>query len=437
MKLFFVKHKITAILLLICFCPALATAQQKAIAFDVDGLKVILKQTQKETIAMGMYFRGGVYNYPAQKAGIELLALDAAINCGSKSFKASEVDDQTDEFGLHLSAQAEPDFALIKLRCITRYVNEGWKVFSSAIVAPTFEDQKFSLLKNQRTEIAKAQLSNPDGRLERLIAESAFAKTPYATNPDGTERSLQSLNRDEVQAYYFNTLLNKKRMFLVVAGNISREELEKKVREAFSQIPAKEYAPAKTTLVPFSEETYQAENRPLATNYISGIFNAPSLADIDYPAFRLAISILNNRLFNEIRLNKRLSYAPSARFVGGKNAYAVMYASTTKPVETVKEMRTALKFIKDVTYTEAFIAELGKSQLQGYQKSQEAMSEIADALGNAEVMGDWQLAENFSERVSGVTAKDVREALKKYSTTLKWVYLGNKELAEASFSSVE
>lgn len=424
-----------AILIFVFLSPALVLAQQKSVSFDVDGLKVILKRTQKETIAMGMYFRGGVNNYLEKKAGIEILALDGAISCGSKNFKASEVDDQTDEFGLHLTAQAETDFALIKLRCISRYVNEGWKIFSSSIVAPAFEDQKFSLLKSQRIEISKGQLSNPDRRLEILVTESAFANTPYATNPDGSEQSLQALSREEVKEYYYNTLLNKKRMFLVVAGNISKEDLEKKVRETFANIPSKEYSAPHTNLPMFAEETYLTENRPLATNYVSGIFNAPSLAHEDYPAFRLAISILNNRLFNEIRLNKRLSYAPSARFVGGKNAYAVMYASTTKPIETVQEMRSSLKFIKDVTYTEAFIAELRKSQLQGYQKSQESMAEISDALGQAEIMGDWQLAENFSERVSAVTAKEVREVLKKYSRKLKWAYLGNEELAKVSLDA--
>lgn len=207
---------------------------------------------------------------------------------------------------------ATNDYGIVKLKCISRYTDEAWKLFSSAISSPAFEIQKFNLLKDEKINDLKLGLSSPDTRLKLLAREFAFPATPYAINPDGTIASLTALNRIAIKDYYYNTLLNKNRMFLMVAGNISRDDLEKKIKADFSEIPIKEYTPVNIESSLFLQETFKIEPRALATNYVCGILNAPDLNNPDYPAFRIAITILHSALFDVIRLSKHLSYAPSA-----------------------------------------------------------------------------------------------------------------------------
>jgi predicted Zn-dependent peptidase len=409
-------------------------SQTNTIEFMAGGLKVILRQTQKETLVMSMYFRGGSTNYTATNAGIESLALSGAIECGTNKYPANDFNDQVDEYGLHMGGIATNDYGVIKLSCISRYKDEGWKLFSSAIAAPAYETQRFSLLKEQQINSLKGEMSDPDSRLKWLAQEFAFTGTSYAINPNGTVASLPTLNRDAVKDYYYNTLLNKNRMFLVVAGNISREELEKKILEAFSAIPAKTYTPASVENTVFTEEVYKIEPRNIATNYIAGIVNAPDLNDPNYPAFRLAVSILNSALFDYIRLNKQLSYAPSASISEGKISYVTMYASTSQSVETVKGMRMILSYLKTKTYTEKTLDNVRKSHLLAYTRQQEIMSSIADQLGKAEIMGDWKLAENLASRMNGVNAEDVRHAAEVYAKTITWAYIGDPASGKESFT---
>jgi predicted Zn-dependent peptidase len=418
---------------LICFCLP-AFAQTNTISFTVNGLKVILKQTEKETLVMNMYYKGGLTNYTAEKAGIESLALSAIIECGNSKYSANEFDDERDEFGLHLSSEATNDYSFVKLRCISLYAEEGWKLFSSAITSPVFDLSKFELLKQKQISELNAGLSNPDERLKRLATSSAFEGSAYANSPDGTIESITALTHDAVKDYYFNTLLNKKRMFLVVAGNISKEELENKIQSAFSGITEKDYTTATVQQVNFKTDAYKIESRPLATNYICGILNAPNLNSADYPAYRIGISLLNNALFREIRLNKRLSYAPSAYISKGKISYATMYASTTKPKETVKAMYETLSYVMNSLYTPETVERLQKNQLISFTKRQEVMTNVADALGEAEVCGDWRLAENFDERVSSVTPKEIKEVLQSYMQHISWAYIGDAALGEQSFA---
>lgn len=433
MKFYFLQYKwLCGLLMLLnttCF------AQRNTIEFDVNGLKVILRQTQKETLVMNMYFRGGSSNYTAANAGIESLALSGIAECGTAKYNAAAFNDQRDEYGLHLFGDATNDYGVVKLRCISRYMNEGWKLFTSAIVSPLFETQKFSLLKEQKISDLKEGMSRPDTRLERLAMETAFGNTPYAINPDGTVASLESLTRDAVHDYYYNTLLNKNRMFLVVAGNISKEDLEKKIQADFSSLPVKEYVPANIETSFFIQDSIKIESRKMATNYLCGIINAPALSSRDYPAFRFSVSILHSLLFDLIRLRKNLSYAPSAIMKEGRISYVTMYASTSKPWDVLKAMKNVLSEMKQHFFSEKIVASIRKHQLLSIEMNQESMAYIAGQLGRAEIAGNWRLSETLEERMAAVTPADIQSVIIRYAKHICWIYLGDENMAERAFNA--
>jgi zinc protease len=433
MKFILPSYSKTLGILVLVFTSITGIAQSNTTEFTVDGLKVILHQTQKETVVMSMYFKGGSTNYINANAGIESLAMSAALECGNSKFAANDFNDQVDEYGLHLSGEASDDYSVIKMACISTYADKAWQLFSSAIASPAFDLQKFGLLKEQKINELKQSMSSPDDRLDQLAHEFAFATTTYSINPNGTVASLSALTRDAVKNYYLTTLLNKNRMFLVVAGKMTREDLEKKIKEAFATIPVAPYNPIRVDAPVFLRETTKIEPYRIATNYISGIVPAPDLNSPDYPAFRMAVTILNSAMFEVIRLDRNLSYAPYASMSEGKISYVKMYASTSQPRETVAAIRNILDMIKGTTYPNKLIESIRKGLLQSYSKHQERMAEIADNLGKAEIMGNWQLAENLEDRINNVKPDDVRDVLNVYCKNIAWVYIGEKGLGEESF----
>ncbi len=92
-----------------------AGAQSKTISFEVNGLKVILKPVQKETMSMSMYFRGGVMNYGPEQAGIENLALSAAALCGTKNYSVDDYQELADEYGIGINGTSSVDYGLISM----------------------------------------------------------------------------------------------------------------------------------------------------------------------------------------------------------------------------------------------------------------------------------------------------------------------------------
>ncbi|MGV3508982.1 MAG: M16 family metallopeptidase [Sphingobacteriaceae bacterium] len=407
-----------------------ALAQSKATSFDVAGIKVIMKPTQKEIISVGMYYRGGVTNYPSQKAGIEHLTLAATAECGTKKFNKDAFKDREDAFGVEVGGSSGYDNGAIRMNCISRFFNEGWDLFTEAVVNPVFDEREIEMLKEKMISGIKQAESDPDERIDQLTMQNAFSGTPYAINPSGEEATLTKITAAEVKDYYFNQLLNKNRMFIVVVGKISKEEVVKRITASFASLPAKAYTPAKFSKPSAASIKLLTEDRALATNYITGSLDAPSVASSDYLPYRLAISSLSNRLFREIRTKRNLSYAPYAHSVNRLMPYAVMYVSTTDPRASVEVMIDELKDLRENGFTEEELAS-GKSGFitNNYMK-EESTEAIASALGSAEILGDWRIADETAERITKVTLAEMNAVLKKYVNTIRWSYLGDKKLAE-------
>jgi len=401
---------------------------QGATSFTVAGIKVILKPTNKEVIDVNMYYRGGVANYPSSKAGLENLALAATTEAGTKKYSANAFRDKADTYGIDLGGSSNYDYGQISMTCISRFFTQGWDLFANAVTSPVFDPREVDMLKEKVISGIKQSESDPDDRIEQLTMQNAFAGTAYATNPSGEETTLSKITAAELKSYYYNTLLNKNRMFIVVVGKVTKDEISKKILASFAALPAKSYKPA---VLPGPKETGKllVEQRELATNYITASIDAPKLNSPDYLPFRLAISHLSNRLFREIRTKRNLSYAPYAYATTRLMPFAVMYVSTTEPKASAEVMLEQLKDLRDNGFSEEEMLS-GKSNFitSNYMK-EESSSAIASALGNAEILGDWRFADQAAERINKVTLKEMNDVLKKYINTIRWTFLGDQKLA--------
>ena len=60
-----------------------ALAQKAAYETIVDGVKVIVQPSGNDIVEIQTVLRGGVANYPADKMGIESMAMQALSECGT------------------------------------------------------------------------------------------------------------------------------------------------------------------------------------------------------------------------------------------------------------------------------------------------------------------------------------------------------------------
>jgi zinc protease len=421
------KKLLTTIITLV-FAIVLVDAQSQTTSFDVDGIKVIFKPTVKEIINVRMFYRGGVSNYPASQAGIESFALHAATECGTKKYNANEFKDKADKFDVLIGASAAYDYSDIGMECISKYFNEGWDLFADAVVNPVFDENEIQLLRNKLIGKIRSEETDPDKRSDQLILKNAFQGTLYATDPDGSEDVISKLSAADLSAYYHN-LLNKNRMFIVVAGKISKEELIAKIKTSFAGLPSKPYTPATYNEPVWNDYKVLVEGRELSTNYINAIMNAPPVNSPDYVPFRVGISALGGSLYSELRTRLNLSYDPGANSVMLQMPYALMYISTTNPKEAIQDMVGELNIVRQNNLTSSGLKHLKSSYITSNYIKQQSSSAITESLGQAEILGGWEISDRLPELIDKVTVGQIKTVMNKYISGLRWSYLGNIDQA--------
>lgn len=424
-----VKKTIAIIGLLFIAGVQVTIGQSKTTAFEVDGIKVIYRQIPKNILNVQLYFRGGgVAGYPAAQAGIANFAFSATTECGTKKYDANTFKDMADQYGLFVTGAANADFGVIKLNCITKYFNQGWDLFTEAILNPVFDPAQVALLKTKLISKSKNEQVQPASRVEELLMQNAFAGTPYTTNPAGSQETLSPLTAADLQTYYTG-VLNKKQLFIVVVGNISKEEITDKIHAAFGNLPVMEYKPLTYKAPVWTDNKLTTESRQIATNYIAGAANCPSITSPDYASFQLGVALLSGQLFLQLRTRLNLSYDPGARVIDGLMPYCLFHVSTNDPKQAVGEMVEVIKRSKMLNFPDRVLNRLKNNFITSNYMTQQSTSEIANELGEAEIEGGWEFDDTFPDQVAAVTVDKIDLALTKFLLGVRWSYLGNTELA--------
>lgn len=170
------------------------------------------------------------------------------------------------------------------------------------------------------------------------------------------------------------------------------------------------------------------EDRDIATNYIRGIMSAPFANEPEGIAYRVGISIMGDRYFEELRTKRSLSYAPAA-FYGSAaitNPYGVIYITTIDPKQSMQVMVDELNKIKTQGFTEKELRDKKEEFLTGYYLTLESTSNLADALGVAELTGGWEYLDKLTESVNNLKLEDLNTVMDKYTNTIVWTYLGKQ-----------
>jgi zinc protease len=166
--------------------------------------------------------------------------------------------------------------------------------------------------------------------------------------------------------------------------------------------------------------------RALPTNYITGYFPAPSLADPDYTAFRAATDMLSDRLFEEVRTKRNMTYAVAAGLESRRANRGRLYVTAIAPDTTMKVIFSTVKELQAGTLDPARVAENANASLTAYLMGQETNMGQAAALGTWELVGGgWANYNRFLSDYRKVTAADIQRVAKKYMQKARFVVIGD------------
>jgi predicted Zn-dependent peptidase len=225
----------------------------------------------------------------------------------------------------------------------------------------------------------------------------------------------------------------------VVVGNVARADLEAKVAAAFGVLPATGgEAPPAAPLAPPKREV-AVVSRQLPTNYIMGAYVAPAPSHADYPAFRIATRVLGERLFEEVRTKRNLSYAVSAGLSNRSVNRGTLYVTATQPDTTIKVMLYEVRKLREEAVP---VNRLGQSInvfLTAYLMTQQTNMGQGSELGHWELVGGgWAGQERFLAQLRRVTPAEVQRVARQYLQNARFAVIGDgTKIDRGLFTSLE
>lgn len=420
----FIKKNLAFCILIGLFLPT--HAQNKpAYEMTVNGVKVIVQPSGNEIVQILTVFKGGVQNYPADKAGIESLAITALTECGTKNDSKNSFKDKLDKVSAEIGGSAGMDYSSVTLDCIKSDLDLVWPLYVDALTAPLFDTTEFARIKQDAISALKSKSSQPDFSISKMAKEIAFKGKDYSKSPTGEEATVKLLSVAEIKSYY-KSILTRKRLVIVVVAELDSSTIEKKIRELTNKIPeGKEIRMSRYSYIP-AKNSFAEQKKDLATNYIQGITSGPQPGSADFNAFSIAMRIFFYRQFVEVRTKNGLSYAPQVGFNPGLTPYTTIQVSTTSPDKYIGVMEQLLAKIHKEGFTPEEVKDTKTGYITSFYYKMETNAAQAASLASNEVLfNDWKRSLRINEDLKKVSIDDVNLAFNKYVKVFTWVYQGD------------
>ena len=402
-------------------------AKQAALVseFDVNGLKVLLKRREGSlTVAAGLFIRGGSANINAQNAGIETLMLSVATEA-TTNFPRARMRSELSRMGTVIGSSSNNDYSVLSLATTRMHFDRSWQIFSDVVLRPAFTKEDVALVQERQLVSLSDDTDNPDVYLQRLQERVAYAGHPYLNSTNGTPESVAKLTPDDLRKYH-TKLMETSRLLLVIVGDLNPAEVKELVASSFGKLPRGNYKPETMPQLAFDKSSVEVTPRELPTNYIQGLFSAPSLTSPDIYAMRIASSLLRDRVFDEVRVKRNLSYAPDAFLRTQAANVGGLYVTAVDANQSIRVMLTEISRLQNEPVSKDDIQAVVAQYLTTYYLGQETNAAQAGELAQYELIGGgWRNSVDFLERLTAVTPADIQRVSQKYMKNIRFVVLGN------------
>ena len=210
------------------------------------------------------------------------------------------------------------DYSVLSFPSTRPNFDLSWDMFTDIALQPAFLKEDVELVKNRQLSALRDDSDDPDTYLQRLQERVAYAGHPYLNRPQGSVESLSRLTLEDVRGYHLKTM-ETSRLLLVIVGDLDPAHLRQRIAASLGKLPRGKYSSEPVPQLSFTAATVEVTQRGLPTNYVQGLFTAPPLTATDIYPTQVASSILRDRVFEEVRVKRNLSYAPNA-FLGSQAA---------------------------------------------------------------------------------------------------------------------
>jgi predicted Zn-dependent peptidase len=331
---------------------------------------------------------------------------------GTPDMDALGVAQAFEGIGAQENAATGEEYTVLYARFLPEHLERALDIMSDMVLRPTLAD-----LEREREVIVeeiRMYEDRPDQLADEYLSGLIFHDDPLGRPIIGSAETVRGVDHDTLKTFHHGAY-TAPNIFVVAAGKLDRDELERMVEEKFSGLPEGKPFTREARPQPPESRFYYKHKETEQYHVSLGSQGIPARSEDRY-----AMAALNNvlgggmssRLFQEVREKRGLAYAVFSYHQGYSDAGAIKtyVGSTTGNVEeAVRVITEQLGRVQEELVSDE---ELDRTKQQLKSSTLLALESTAARMNRIgrSVITDTELLspEEIAERIEAVSAEDIR-----------------------------
>ncbi len=288
--------------------------------------------------------------------------------------------------------------------------------------SPIFPEAEVELERKLTLQGIKSQKEQPFNVAFNQLRQQMYPQHPYGVSVLGTETSVASLSREDLQ-HYHQTYFRPDNLVISLSGRITQEQGIDLISSIFGdwqnpQQPCPTSSLISPTANPSQREIIQDTQQSIVMlGYLGTKVSSP-----DYAVLKLISTYLGNglssRLFVELREKRGLAYDVSAFFPTRLDTAPFITYMGTAPTNTqiaIEGLSTEVERLTQINLTEEELQGAKNKLLGQYALGKQTNGEIAQTYGWYETLGlGVDFDRDFQAAIPPITSEQINEVANRY-----------------------
>jgi predicted Zn-dependent peptidase len=417
-----------------CAAPSGACLNAGVEALEVAGVRVIHKRVPHQPfVAVRIAFDD--IDRSAAQHWAEAFALALFERSGSRDLDGVEWPALWRNLGATLSVTpAGRDYVSISFEAPRTEWLAAWELLTDALVAPNTNPYELDNVRNNYRTGFASERDAPDDAAAIDAFGRLFRGDAYNRSRESQD-ALDSLSPPRLQDAWAS-LRVRGRWLVTVVGDVDAEQATTALSSLLSRLPdpgdIDVFGSAAAVSVEQPGAAVLLDYPDSPTWHVVSYFRGPRADSADLMPLRLGMSVLDRRLFHEVRDEQGLAYVIDASASQTRQTFGTLSFSSTRPQDALLIMQ---RIILDLKTAGPLEHELGAAR--ALERTARLSSNVRPS-GQAAALSHWELvgggrqrADALLEELDTISAESVRVALGTYLTAAQSAAAGPDDSLDA------
>ncbi len=387
-----------------------------------NGATVIIKERDDtKAVALQVWFGVGSVYEKDNERGLSHFLEHMLFN-GTKYTKPGEIEAEIEKKGGSINAATSFDFTYYHIEIASVFWKDALRYLYYMTTAPLLSKEMIEKEKPIVLEELNRALDNPKRLLWYKYNELAYRVSNYKHPVIGYRETIENFNEKLVKDYFYSHYVPSN-MYIVVDGDIDKDDVLSFVKETFGKVEGKYYKPPAIPLEPEQTDIRRAVIRkPIVTRaYVAIGWQAPPVSSEEtFPANVLEEILFGGRtsvMYQKLRETGLVQgiYGGYSGYKGTSQFIIYFITDVDKKDKVKKEVFSILKEYIEKGIPEELVENAKEKLINSEVFSREEVSHDAESIGYAaSVVGNLDYDLKYIEKIEAVKKEDVDRFLRKY-----------------------